>query len=290
VNPAWTPLSVLVASAVLGCGGEVRGASSASDASASDALQEEAGCTEDDSGTMANDAATYQGAVVASGTTAGRQVLSAGFPYFGGFPSSKGGTTCNCGGGIALPAPSQSAGIVTVQVAHCGALVASLAFSDEGGFAEYDQSPASWTPGAALAVSAAGDPSQVHAFAGTLQTGVPIAGLSPAIGPSGQNIVIPLDQDLVVSWTPEGRSNETVDVVLEETTPSSIVTCTCFGPDAAGTMTVPSALLSQHLVATTTKTVANASVSRTIETLAAADDAVVDLVGVVTVGGPVDLE
>ncbi len=293
VRIARGPLSVLAASALVACGGEVGGAPStpdASDASPSDAPQQDTGCAAEDAGTTGNDAGPYQGAVVASGTSAGQQLLSAGFPYFGSFPATTGGTTCNCVEGIADPSPSQSAGTITVQAAHCGPLVASLAFGDDSGFPEYAQSPATWTPGDALVVSAPGDPSQVHGFAGTLQTGVPLAGLSPAIGPSGQNIVIPLDQPLVVSWAPEGRSNETVDVTLSAVTTSSYATCGCFAPDSAGTLTMPSALLSQHFAPTTTKTTANLGVSRTLVTPVAADDAVVDLVGIVSVEGPVDLE
>lgn len=269
------------------CGGQVRGAPDASSAAA-DASTE---CSFSTTGTPQQDGgALYSGTVVASASISG-QVLSAGFPSFGGYSTASTGTVCNCITGIALPAPSSSAGTITVLAGPCGPAVGSLAFDSEAGVeAQYTQIPATWTPGDALAVSAQGDPSQVHAFAGILQTGVPIADLSPAIGPSAQNIVIPLDQPLVLSWTPEGRSGETVDLLVREITTTSVVACGCAALDSAGTMTVPSALLSQHLVPTTSKTTAVAYVTRAIETLAGADNAVVQLVGVVETGGPILLE
>ena len=65
--------------------------------------------------------------------------------------------------------------------------------------------------------------------------------------------------------------------------------CACITPDAQGTLTVPAALLSQHFVATTgtKKVTACVSVSRWTDTPAGGDGLVVDLVGVVTVGGTV---
>ena len=54
-------------------------------------------------------------------------------------------------------------------------------------------------------------------------------------------------------------------------------------------MTVPATLLSEHFVPSTTTATVNASVSRTIDTLAGGDNSVVHLVGVVAVGGPVIL-
>jgi hypothetical protein len=280
--------------ATAACGGQIRGSAESPDASPGTSQDASAdvttGCSTGTTGTASGDgSAPYTGSVVASWSNS-TQLLSAGFPYFGGFPAAGNGTTCHCASGIADPAPSRSAGTITVQAGPCGPVVASLSFGDDSGFPEYTQESVSWTPGDALAVSAAGDPSQVHAFAGTLQTGIPLSGLSPAIGPSAQNIVVPLDQPLVLSWTPEGRSGETVDVYIRQVTPTSVVSCGCVAPDSAGTMTFPSALLSQHFVPTTTKTTATATVARTIDTLTSADDAVVHLVGVVSVGGPVLLE
>jgi hypothetical protein len=150
---------------------------------------------------------------------------------------------------------------------------------------------ASWTPGDALAVSAPGDPSGAPAFAGTLQTVVPLAGLSPAIGGSAQNLVIPLGHDLVVTWTPEGHDGETVDVTLRQITSSSVVSCGCSALDSAGTLTMPSSLLSQHFVPTTSpQTTATASVLRSIDTPVGTGDAQVHLVGVVQASGPVLLQ
>jgi hypothetical protein len=283
--------------ALAGCGGQIGRAANADDAGGTDtgatgtALDATTGCAADDAGAPSDDGgAPYGGAVVAYMSNS-NPLLSAGFPYFGTFPTATTATTCNCASGLVDPAPSQNAGTITVQAAHCGPLVATLTFgTDAGGFPEYGQSGAPWTSGDAFSVSASGDPSQIHAFAGTLQTPVSFAGLSPAIGPSAENLVLPLDKDLVVSWTPEGRLGETVAFRLSELSPASLGSCACYGPDSAGTLTVPASLLSQHFVPTTTKTTANASVLRTIDVLAGADDAIVHLVGVVAVSGEVLLQ
>jgi hypothetical protein len=245
-----------------------------------------------DASPPATDAAPrYSGSVVASWSVSSGGVISAGFPNFTGPPQMTGtGTVCGCGGGIALPSPSSSAGIITVRAGPCEADVASLSFDDESGFPEYPQASASWTPGAALAVTAQGDPAQVHAFAGMLQTGEPLAGLTPAFGPQAQDIVIPLDQSLVVSWTPEGRSGEVVAVELREVTTSSVVTCSCYVSDSAGTLTMPAASLSHFVPTATPHATATAQVVRTIDGALGIDDAVVDLVGVVSAGGPVVLQ
>jgi hypothetical protein len=282
--------SLLVAgSTLLACGGQIGSSSNASDAAGGGTTG--TACAADEAGTVTDDGgAPYEGAVVASMSNSS-PLLWAGFPYFGSFPTASAGTTCNCAGGIPDPPPSRSAGTVAVQAAHCGPLLASLFFDTEAGaFPEYTQSHAAFTPGDAFSISAPGDPSAIHAFAGTLQTPVPIAGLSPAFGPSAQNLVISVNEDLVVSWTPEGRPGETVDVVLSELGPTSIVECACFAPDSAGTLTLPASLLVQHFTETTTGVSANAGASRTIDTLVGADDAVVHLVGVVAVGGPVLLQ
>ncbi len=273
----------------------MRGASQDTPDAAPDAGS--AGCSAaDSSGTSApgDGGAVYSGSVVASWTTSGT-LLSAGFPNFGGgYAAAVGtGTTCNCVGGVADPAPSASAGTVTVQSAPCGPVLATLVFASEGGFAQYAQSHASWTPGDALFVSAPGVPSQVHAFAGFLRTGVPISGLSPGFGPTAQDIVVRLDQPLVVSWTPEAKTpSETVLVGFSQVTTSSIVECGCFALDSEGTLTVPAGLLSQHFVASASgaNRAATASATRIIDTQAGADDALVDLIGVVGTGGPIVFE
>jgi hypothetical protein len=280
-------LFTLFAPLSIACGGQVSGA--APDAAAdmtggtADAAAE---CSAGTTGTAPSDGgARYSGGVVASWTGSGG-VLSAGFPSFGIIPPTT-EATCNCATGIALPAPSSNAGTITVQVAPCGPLLASLPFGVDSGAMEYPQAQASWTPGDALAVSAPGDPSQVHAFAGILQTGVPLTGLTPAIGPSSQNILVPRAQPFVVSRTPEGRSGEMVDLVLRQITPSTVVACGCVVPDSAGSVTVPAALLSEHFVPSTTKTHETAVVLRTIDRPVAADDALVDLVSLVEVQGTV---
>jgi len=301
---------VLLASTIGACGGRTTapwqtapdnaadsGADSATDSpSAEDGTAADAapGCEDDASGIAVGDGAQpYVGAVVASSSPNGGGLLSAGFPFFGWWPATTGttGATCGCSGGIPDPAPSSSAGDITVKTGTpCGPLLALLPFDTSSGFAEYTQAHVSWTPGDAFAVSAPGDPAQVHAFAGMLQTGVPLADLSPPIGPSAQNIVIPLNQPLVVSWKPEGQPGESVAVSLEQSTSSSVERCTCVAPDSAGTLTIPADILSKSFVPTGAAKPADLGASRAIDTAVGADNAVVHLVSIVETGGPVILE
>ena len=100
------------------------------------------------------------------------------------------------------------------------------------------QSHASWTPGDPLAVSAPGNPSQVHAFAGTLQRCFSPGSPRPSVPPR-RTSSFPSISPSSSRGRPEGRSGETVNVVLSQLSTSSIVNCACLAPDSRGRRSRP---------------------------------------------------
>jgi hypothetical protein len=245
------------------------------------------------------------GAVIASLSVAGAaqtQSVEASFPAFGlpiYTPSATApGCSCQAHNGIADPPYFGNAGTITVAPPDCAAPLATLTYSG-GESSPYMAMPSSaWTAGSLLDVSATGGMAAsnlsdgIPAFAGTLQTVVAPATLSPAIfGPSTQPPTVPLDQPLVVTWTPEGLPGETVLVYVSQVN-EGFAECMCVAPDAAGTLTIaanslmatfqPSANASQAASAMWTRSV----VSRV------ADGSMneVDLVGQVELDGAVLFE
>jgi len=144
----------------------------------------------------------------------------------------------------------------------------------------------SWNPGDALTVSATGN--QVHAFTGTLQTGSLLAGVVPLIGPAP--VVVDLTQDFEVSWTPEGRSNEIVLLMLQ----GLGLTCYCIVPDSAAHVTVDASIVNAFGNAYYTGYSAPGSgrilLDRLITTSASSDNASIALIGEVAMSGDVTFQ
>jgi hypothetical protein len=136
-----------------------------------------------------------------------------------------------------------------------------------------------WSPGESLRVSATGG--AVHAFSGTLETGALLSGVTPPIGPA------PIDVDRTVpfevSWAPEGKSNASVLLMLQQFRTEGVATCYCFVPDAASQMAMPASLLGNF---TTDQLSANVRLERLVTTTASSDDATVELVGQVAQAAP----
>jgi hypothetical protein len=208
------------------------------------------------------------------------------------------GATCSCGEGIALPVPTEgaSAGTLTVQAPDCGTVLATLLPDLDGGL--FSENPFAispdyslqgtahaWSLGDALHVSAAGDPSQVHAFAATLQTGAVLAGLTPAIGATPLGIAI--GQDLVISWTPEGRANETVTLFVGEANLQVASMCECVAPNSAGQISLRSSdMLAARFVADSNAHDGVIGLTHDVVSLVGTDTANVELNGQVNVSGP----
>jgi len=129
-----------------------------------------------------------------------------------------------------------------------------------------------WNPGDALRVSATGN--QVHAFSGTLQTGSLLSGVTPSIGSAP--LVIDHSQNFEVSWTPEGRENESVLLRLG----AAPDVCYCTVPDSAAKVTVDSSLLSPGGTSTI-------SLERLVISTASSDNATITLIGAVELSGEV---
>jgi hypothetical protein len=131
---------------------------------------------------------------------------------------------------------------------------------------------APWIPGAHLHVVATGD--EVHPFAGTLRTPAPWSGVMPPIGPAP--VAIDLAQDFVVSWIPDGQSNESVILTLDQIRSDALVSCTCTVPDASAQVTVDHSLLGLF---ETHQLSSSIGLSRTITSTTSSDNATIDLIG-----------
>ena len=241
-------------------GGEDGGATSngASDATNADAANSSTSCPSSAADNVAATQVSTTGAVVAIVDVQGTmqtQTFAAGFPYFGAGPAyavaPAGPATCACSSGIPLPDPWQSAGTITVDAPDCGPSLAVLSMpAAADGDRPYAGTPGvAWTPGDVLGVAATGAAGGVGAFSGGLVTAALVANLQPPIlEPSSKPVLVPRTEPLVLSWTPEGKAGETVMLRIAQTvSEDSFVQCTCIGPDAPGTMTVPVSMLSRYV-------------------------------------------
>jgi hypothetical protein len=141
-------------------------------------------------------------------------------------------------------------------------------------------SMATWNPGDTLTVSAAGN--QIHAFAGTLQTGVLFLNVNPPLSVT-MPTVINRAQAFVVSWTVEGVAGELLVFVIGAITSGAVADgdITCIVSESAGTVTVDGALLGNFAASDT----ASLLLERAIFTPAPDDNAAVSLVGLAAVVG-----
>ncbi|HJX52801.1 MAG TPA: hypothetical protein VJ801_08555 [Polyangia bacterium] len=211
-------------------------------------------------------------------------------PAIGGCPR------CCCGveeRGLPYPVKPPDAGRITIAAAAGATTLATLVpwafvdgygkfygmsdlgwswFSPLSDYGPVDSQP--WSPGDALRVVAAGN--EVESFSGALQTGAPLAGIMPPIGPSP--VVLDRSQDFEVSWTPEGKGDATVLLSL----PRSGSICYCDAPDSAGRLVVDANLLSPLSVEQNGKI----KLARLTISTVASGNATIDLVGAVIQEGP----
>jgi hypothetical protein len=126
-----------------------------------------------------------------------------------------------------------------------------------------------WNPGDDLSIVATGD--AVHAFSGALQVPALLSGVTPVLGQAA--LVINRTQDFNITWTPEGRENESVLLILQQSTQPATI-CYCIAPDATAALTVDASLLSQFSTQD-----GRMSLERLITSTASSDNATVTLVG-----------
>lgn len=107
---------------------------------------------------------------------------------------------------------------------------------------------ATWSPGDVLGVSAPGG--YVAAFSGSLETPIMISGVTPAFGSTA--VTISSDADLRVSWTPEAKPGERMQLQIDFTADANPPTfILCAVPDSAGAVLVDASLLARFPTATT---------------------------------------
>ena len=205
-------------------------------------------------------------------------------PAIGGCPN------CCCGveeRGLPLPGKPPDAGRITIAAAAGATTLATLDYSGNlygmsdlgwswfsplSDYGPVDSQP--WSPGDALRVLAAGN--EVESFAGVLQTGPPLAGITPPIGPSP--VIVDRSQAFEVSWTPEGAGDATVLLRL----PRSGSVCYCDAPDSAGRLVVDANLLSTLSVGQN----GEIKLARLTISTVTSGNATIDLVGAVIQAGP----
>lgn len=240
-------------------------------------------------------ATPYVGTVSASKTNSASNpvyALTAGFTL----TSDAGASTPTCSGtqsgsccyvppaAGAGDAGASDAGTPSVALVSAGA----IAFSD-GSTAIANVSPGSnngyaitsagnppnptvkWTSGDTLTVAAAG--AAVNAFTASLVTAADLVGVTPALTPAP---TVPITADFKVSWT--ASTSTGVEVVLSTGKSGSI---TCAVADSAGTVTVPTALLSKF----TSGEAGLITLSRTNVTKSVDGNVTVNLVSTVTAAG-----
>jgi hypothetical protein len=293
----------LIAAVALGgliaCGGTVAGPNRETPPSGPDAAS---ASNEADGGPSSADAGPlYVGTIQALTTVGDASPTASAYASFTQTPEGSGVTVsgCRCNPGIATPIPDfLSAGAITFQApggATLGALLPSPIASD-GTYdlgANYSAPPAGlipWQPGAVLDVSAAGYPGQVDPFSASFPTSQAFSGLTPAIG--SNPVTVPLAQDLVVSWTPEGRSNESVHLDLSQSTMGGgIGRCVCDAADSDGRLILTASQIGATFKATTAaQTAATASFLRTIVTATTTANVALQLEGTVQVSSDLSFQ
>lgn len=202
---------------------------------------------------------TYSGALAAAEATAGVFDIAGSFVAT---PDASATANMCPGSGVMSgsccyepPAPASDAGAAdagTVAVFSAGTITikdgtSTLANMSPGTNGAYGITSGAmnptvkWTPGDTLAVSAAG--ATVDAFTGNLVTVVDLAGITPALSLKTATNV-PLATALVVSWTAGTATTVRVTLLAAKgTAGDGLISCSV--DDSAGTVTVPTALLSK---------------------------------------------
>jgi|GEM_PF-1923039 len=233
-------------------------------------------------------AKAYGGVVIASLTQSGG---SRGYSVFADFPVAPNlelnriGSSCSCIH-IALVRPIPplpDAGTVTISSVPGGILLArlvpvadqyqgswDLGFLRAGAYTSADSQ--AWNSGDVLSVAATGG--EVHAFSGTIQVPALFSEVVPDL--SSAALVIDRAQDFSVTWTAEGRANESVLLILQQLAPSiPTSTCYCGVPDAAGALMIDAATLAGF----STEAGGTVRLERLIVSEASSDNATITLVG-----------
>jgi hypothetical protein len=134
-----------------------------------------------------------------------------------------------------------SAGVISIKDGTTAVAALMPASNDGYAISSANNPSVKWNPGDTLAFSAAG--ATVDAFTGNLVTVVDFAGLSPALSLTTATTV-PLASAFTLSWTPGTGTNVRLIVgAFDKTTEEGSITCDA--ADSAGTVTVPTALLSK---------------------------------------------
>ncbi len=213
-----------------------------------------------DAGGSSSGGTTYSGALAAAETTAGVFDIAGSFVLTP--DASAAGNMCP-GSGVMSgsccyepPAAARDAGAAgdagTVAVFSAGTITikdgtSTLANLNPGTNGAYGITSGAmnptvkWTAGDTLAVSAAG--ATVDAFTGNLVTVVDLAGVTPVLSLKTATSV-PLASPLVVSWTAGTATTVRVTLLAAKgTAGDGLISCSV--DDSAGTVTVPTALLSK---------------------------------------------
>ena len=169
--------------------------------------------------------------------------------------------------------PFVSAG--TIALTDGTSALANMSPGSNGayGISSSDNPSVKWTPGDTLAIAASG--AVIDAFTGNLVTVTDFAGLVPALSLKTATTV-PLADPLVISWT---ASTATTVRLLMIAAKSGAISCSV--ADSAGTLTVPTALLSKL----TTNDTGLISLTRQLVTPATVTNATVQLVSTSTTTG-----
>jgi hypothetical protein len=140
-----------------------------------------------------------------------------------------------------------------------------------------------WAPGDVLTVTASGD--QIHAFEGALQTSALLTGVTPSFA-TGM-LTIDRSQVFTVTWTPTGATTDAVVLLFQQeinsTSAYTTASCYCAVDDAVGALNLSPSELAGFSPSEFDGGEARGSITleRLRFSLAHADNAVVDLVGVV---------
>ena len=170
-----------------------------------------------------------------------------------------------------------SAGTITFTDGTTAIAAISPGMNGGYGISSANNPSVKWQPGDTLAVSAAGG--VVKSFMANLVTVQDFAGVTPALSYTTATTV-PITADLVVKWT-AGTGTDVrlfIDALKGTTQEGSI---TCDEADSAGTVTVPTALLSK--LATGDAGIITLTRSNLVS--ATDSNATVDLISTTTTGG-----
>jgi hypothetical protein len=235
----------------------------------------------------------YFGSLAASRTASGLYTIAgdffatpdAGTPTACPSPSVLSGSCCYTPPAVASDAGASDAG--TLALVSAGVItftdgttpLAAISPGTDGAYAVGSDKNVTvkWTPGDKITVSAAGD--VVKAFTGSLTTVDDIAGVTPALSLTTE-ATVPIASNLDVTWT-AGNATSMVVLLTAVKGKAGDGSILCDVADSAGTVSVPTALLSKL----TTGDVGTITLTRSTVTTVTGSNATVELVGTATASG-----